>query len=142
MRGCPGTCFGFVNHGPFPLNDIIVYAIFCVRLDTFFAVKSFGIGFVFAKQQLRIAVTIQVVLAQFFMAGEDIGALGMHFRFFFITAPGPGIPEPDGGKQGNCRRFLMAVGNGNFYQNISGTCLGIFNKYIEIIAFIKDTGIQ
>src|SRR6266852_2997000 len=67
---------------------------------------------------------------------------GGQLRSVIIIAPGPGVAEPECGKQVKWRRLRSTVGGAHADQHVEWVNFGVFHGDIEVAVFSKDAGVN
>ena len=109
------------------------------------AEQPLRIGFVFGEQQRRLAIAIEIALAQVgFARPHDRGfaADGLQRWPRVVPAPRPAVAEPERRQHVDLRGFRTAIVDADLNQDVLGRFLGVFHEHVEVTVLVEDAGVD
>src|SRR5215831_8577613 len=127
----------WIHRGGARMHHIVVERVLHVRRPIRKLVQSFAVRFVLGEDQLRLAVTREVVPPERFVLGEDLhGSVARlkHRQRWAIPAqaPAPGVAKPERRQHVDRRRLWTAIRNGDSNEKIRGRALRVLDRDVEI----------
>ncbi len=133
---------GSIDHG-------VVDAVFDIARTVRHAPQALGVGLVLGKEQLRLTLAGQPVVAERVMRRlhhthrRPLRHLQSPQRgSAVVTPPRPGVAEPQRREQMQRRRIWPVVGGGDANQNVLGIGFGILDGNVEVAILSEDTSVE
>ena len=104
--------------------------------------EALEVALVLRKEEFRRAVTVERIVAQVRMRGED---RPLHLAHVWLRLPlfgRPGVAKPERGEQMEPRRFGASVVDGDPDQDVLRAILGVLQHNVEIPVIVEDACIK
>ena len=138
-----------VDFVPGTIDDRLMKTIFDERRPVLSAPQPLGVGFILGKEQLGRPLAGQPGVAQLMMLHmhkTDVFLArwldGAQHRSAGVCAPGPGVAEPERGKQVQRCRLWSTIGGAHPDQDVKWIHFGVFHRDIEVAVFRKDARVH
>ena len=130
----------------YPMNDILIDAVFHVTRVALGVEKLAVVGFVLRKEQFRCSFTVEptgTVVIMIKLDRRDFRcAVATESWPACIQSPAPGVAKPHGWQKMQFSGVRAAVDCFDADYNVIRCCLGIFDENVEVTVLVKNAGID